>query len=827
MGGATSGVDLAGRNIRQGIRDYQTSPIDDAYAAMKKDGIFSPYARAAAREADHRRGVTEAVDRAAWMTDRWNRKARRDYLKNRGSARGEQELPTASQQAQSPQATQAAPAGTQNAAPEGAAQVQQDQAQPAGRQTQATPAADPVIQTLESGGRVDQATLSDEQFAALAERGDMDVDAGGRVYQVDPAQHIDQRSSEDMGDRRINAFQFDHPEVHRYYSEAAAELLNELSVTEKGGQTLRLGDYQTGYEYRRTKRAAPERITVLLDDYGLSYDQIEKALDAIIHNHGQENIAAAKRVEFVLDDMLTNGYQSMDGYIPPNQDYINAKASIAGYVEPAEGGSGYLDGIDEAPVTAERARPIDRTVDGGVQSEQETEERTVNSYGRQGAEPGDGVSDGDLGRLSGTGAGEQTGGVETGAERGRGPADTYRAARERQNSVHDLRGEPVSSQDLGLRRGTDAKTLQVIPESAWDDGLRATADRVREETGLDTVFVTGGIQIGTPDGARLVRGVFTGDRIIVQADNIRVTPDQIADHEIFHDRAAQTPGLIRELEDRVREQYGPEELGRVVEQYIRKLRGVIDVTENAGEDGTQAEAWAILEEIFADAYAGINAFSAHAERFGETVEQTMTERGVGRGSQNAAATDRTTGPPEGRQSIDENYAQDIDNWARQGRPDGEVFILGSTGDVLQGLGAMEQDIYLRSEKVNTILQQHPEMTLAEIKRIPEILDDPVLVLKSLGAGARTENTRLVLFGTVRAENGQPVLAVLDLRPVENGLAINDMQKVNSAYTKDNGAANFVRRSEVMYADKKKNRSASSLNRAYNSVPTASAQWFYG
>lgn len=134
--------------------------------------------------------------------------------------------------------------------------------------------------------------------------------------------------------------------MHRYYSEAAAELLNELSVTEKGGQTLRLGDYQTGYEYRRTKRAAPERITVLLDDYGLSYDQIEKALDAIIHNHGQENIAAAKRVEFVLDDMLTNGYQSMDGYIPPNQDYINAKASIAGYVETAEGGSGYLDGIN-------------------------------------------------------------------------------------------------------------------------------------------------------------------------------------------------------------------------------------------------------------------------------------------------------------------------------------------------------------------------------------------------------------------------------------------------------------------------------------------------
>lgn len=630
MGGGLGGVDLAGRNIRQGIRDYQTGPADNVYGVMREKGMFSPEAREAVQAADRRRGVTEAVDRASWMMDPWNRKARRDYLKNRGRAQDEQEVQTAPQQEQSPQITQAVPADTQNAAQEGTEQE---------RQTQNTPAADPVLQTLESGRRVDQAALSNEQFAVLAERGDMDVDAVGRVYQVDPAQHIDQRSSEDMGDRKINAFQFDHPEVHRYYSEAAAELLNELSVTEKGGQTLRLGDYQTGYEYRRTKRAAPERITVLLDDYGLSYDQIEKALDAIIHNHGQENIAAAKRVEFVLDDMLTNGYQSMNGYIPPNQDYINAKASIAGYVEPTEGGSGYLDGIDEAPVTAER-----------------TEQN-----GQQGAEPGDGVSDGDLGRLSGTGAGEQAGGVGTGAERGRGPTDTFRTARERQNSVHHLWGEQISSRDLGLPRGTDAKTLRIVPENAWDDGLRATADRVREETGLDTVFVIGGIQIESPDGARLVRGVFTGDRIIVQADNIRVTPDQIADHEIFHAQAAQTPGLVRELEDRVREQYGPEELGRVVEQYIRKLRGVIDVTENAGEDGTQAEAWAILEEIFADAYAGINAFSAHAERFNETVEQTMAERGVGRGSQNAAATDRTTGPPaEGRYSFGGETAQRAD-----------------------------------------------------------------------------------------------------------------------------------------------------------------------
>ena len=159
----------------------------------------------------------------------------------------------------------------------------------------------------------------------------------------------------------------------------------------------------------------------------------------------------------------------------------------------------------------------------------------------------------------------------------------------------------------------------------------------------------------------------------------------------------------------------------------------------------------------------------------------------------------------GRQySIDENYERDIDDWESRGRPDGEVFILGSTGDVLQGLGAMEQDIYLRSEKVNTILREHPEMTLEEIRRIPEILDDPVLVLKSRNnVRSQYGNSRLILFGTVWATDGKPVLCSLDLRPVENWLLISDMQKVNSAYAKNTNPVRFLMRSDVLYADKKR------------------------
>ena len=130
----------------------------------------------------------------------------------------------------------------------------------------------------------------------------------------------------------------------------------------------------------------------------------------------------------------------------------------------------------------------------------------------------------------------------------------------------------------------------------------------------------------------------------------------------------------------------------------------------------------------------------------------------------------------------------------------------------------EQDIYLRSEKVNTILRQHPEMTLTEIKRIPEILDDPVLVLKSRNVGRKGhENSRMIIFGPLMAQDGRPVLAALDLMPTEGRLRIDDMQKVTSAYTKDTNPAGFLMRSEVLYADKK--RTAALLRRVGFYMPT--------
>lgn len=553
-------------------------------------------------------------------------------------------------------------------------------------------------------------------------------------------------------------------------------------------------------------------------------------------------------------------------------------------------------------------RTADEIMNGGISNGQQ---------GQQWQQRRNQVSDGDGGRFSGQRAGVEAGELARGAEQAARPTQQVGTALARQARVRGLRLERVSSASLGLENGTEARSLQVIPEAAYDDELRAVSADVYRRTGQRVTFVAGNIQVRAVGKTRAVRGVWTPGGIYVQADNAGYSAAQIAAHEVYHDLAANTPGLDADVKQRIIERYGEDEFRRVAQVYIERLRGVYDVPDGAEYDPALMDTYfaSILQEIYADAYAGINAFGAHAERFADAARVTVAERtGMATGETEAATRNRT-GPPaerngvgyiteekettavkaknpspgpdsstatvstssvaenalpvkEGekrtntwlqgvrlqlpsydtmygpigsisydddyvnihgapwneladsesdagesvnnrysedepeRYSVDEEYAAELELWNRDGRPGGEVFVLGSTGEALQGLGAMEQDIYLRSEKINAILDAHPEMTLSEIKRIPEILDDPVLIAKSAGEGRGGRNSRLTIMGSLRAQNGKPIMAVLDLRPIEGRLLVNDMQKINSAYTRSN-AANYLRRSEILFADEKR------------------------
>ena len=258
---------------------------------------------------------------------------------------------------------------------------------------------------------------------------------------------------------------------------------------------------------------------------------------------------------------------------------------------------------------------------------------------------------GDGGRNADISAGGQAGRLGGSAEVRTAPAEQGRAALARQNSARDLRLQEVSSAELGIPEGTDTRNVRVLPETDWDDVLISTAEQVRGVTGREVRYVLGSIEVRTTAGeTRRVRGVWqpSGD-IIIQADNLRVSPQQIADHEIYHELAAQDTGLDYTVEERIRERFSEEEFARVVETYIQKLHGIVDLPANASESEFETALARIKQEIFADAYAGINAFGAHAERFAEPARETVRER-AGLSRENENATRDRTGPPAERYS---------------------------------------------------------------------------------------------------------------------------------------------------------------------------------
>ena len=253
-----------------------------------------------------------------------------------------------------------------------------------------------------------------------------------------------------------------------------------------------------------------------------------------------------------------------------------------------------------------------------------------------------------------------------------------------------------------------------------------------------------------------------------------------------------------------------EMIGKVMDKIDSLLHTVLaDVNRFLKNEPTNAAAKAarsLTEQQLKDLQ---NLYFEHQAEAGSKYREVLTSQAQSASSPNRGAKEQ--GSAEVKYSIDPSYAQDIDEWNRDGRNSREIFVLGSTAEALQGLGARENDIYMKGDKISLILEQHPEMTLNEIKRIPEILDDPILVLSSRNKGrAGSQNTRLVLFGSMKAQDGRPVLCVLDLQPVENRIVIQDMQKATSAYTKDNDPVRFVRNSEVLYTSENKKRTTALL-----------------
>ena len=419
-------------------------------------------------------------------------------------------------------------------------------------------------------------------------------------------EHIDSRTKENVSGKNVNAFQFDHPELHSYYSAAAEQIsgIADISLSrgqQKGARQRTANGYQRNnqiFETPAMRKAMTE---------GLTRTQIIDAAQRIINDNGQENVKAAKTLEIVLDDMLTNGYTAADGTaVAPNTDYIAAKQQIAGAEAQATGFDKYATdnrlALETGEVTMDELR--------AEYAQQEGAKHGEAVHLRDGSERDNGANP--RGEVRGV---EESTGRDQSRKKGRHFADSEAAALDY--------GEKVSTASFGIGRGAVNDSVYLVKNETAE--MRKAKDLAKERGLRVTFFAGNNLTFRSKNGKTFqARGYVSGDRVFIRADHSEFTSYQIMRHEAGHDMITKGEVDLDEVRTRIDKTFTSGEVGSLCTAYADAY---------AGTEMTAQEIW---EEVVCDSLGDMNIFAdseisdaaafllAHIKVESETVAQEST-----------------------------------------------------------------------------------------------------------------------------------------------------------------------------------------------------------
>lgn len=485
-------------------------------------------------------------------------------------------------------------------------------------------------------------------------------------------EHIDSRTKENVSGRNVNAFQFDHPELHSYYSAAAEQIAGIADMSLSRGQQ-KGARQRTANGYQRSNQIFETPAMRKAMDEGLTRTQIIDAAQRIINDNGQENVKAAKTLEIVLDDMLTNGYTAADGTaVAPNTDYIAAKQQIAGAEAQATGFDKYATdnrlALETGDVTMDELR--------AEYAQQEGAEHGEAVHLRDGSERDNGANP--RGEVRGV---EESTGRDQSWKKGRHFADSEAAALDY--------GEKVSTASFGIGRGAVNDSVYLVKNETAE--MRKAKDLAKERGLRVTFFAGNNLTFRDKSGKTFqVRGYVSGDRVFIRADHPEFTSYQIMRHEAGHDMIAKGEVDLNEVRTRIDKTFTGGEVDSLCTAYADAY---------AGTEMTAQEIW---EEVVCDSLGDMNIFAdseisdaaafllAHIKVESETVKQEST-RAPPSGTNGMASIEETAdGKKYVRADRQVIFGNDPQSWSEQLedyingkiRRGQDVKLIGADGDEL-------------------------------------------------------------------------------------------------------------------------------------------------
>lgn len=274
---------------------------------------------------------------------------------------------------------------------------------------------------------------------------------------------------------------------------------------------------------------------------------------------------------------------------------------------------------------------------------------------------------------------EGRGGLRERAEKNRAWRETRKrdaeGIRNRIKAAGD--GEEVSPKEAGISGGTDAKTMSIVRTYREADMRKMESEAAAH--GIKVVFFYGEIEARKGGKTIKARGEYSADgkTFYVAVDDPDFTARQIFDHEDFHARAHTDAELQQICEDIIKG-HSAAELQELVNAYVNTYGW----TSMSDEE--------ILQEILADAYAGIDVFQylysfEGATQFTEAVRgavkaregEQQTERGP---PSEAKLSEKLTHDSEGRELTQEQAEYFKDSKVRDENGNLKVMYRGGTED---------------------------------------------------------------------------------------------------------------------------------------------------
>lgn len=485
-------------------------------------------------------------------------------------------------------------------------------------------------------------------------------------------EHIDSRTKENVSGRNVNAFQFDHPELHSYYSAAAEQIAGIADMSLSRGQQ-KGARQRTANGYQRNNQIFETPAMRKAMNEGLTRTQIIDAAQRIINDNGQENVKAAKTLEIVLDDMLTNGYTAVDGTaVAPNTDYIAAKQQIAGAEAQATGFDKYVTdnrlALETGEVTMDELR--------AEYAQQEGAKHGEAVHLRDGSERDNGANP--RGEVRGV---EESTGRDQSRKKGRHFADSEAAALDY--------GEKVSTASFGIGRGAVNDSVYLVKNETAE--MRKAKDLAKERGLRVTFFAGNNLTFRSKNGKTFqARGYVSCDRVFIRADHPEFTSYQIMRHEAGHDMIAKGEVDLNEVRTRIDTIFTGGEVDSLCTAYADAY---------AGTEMTAQEIW---EEVVCDSLGDMNIFAdseisdaaafllAHIKVESETVAQESTRAPPSGTNGMASIEEAADGKKYVRADRQVIFGNDPQSWSEQLedyingkiRRGQDVKIIGADGDEL-------------------------------------------------------------------------------------------------------------------------------------------------